>query len=138
MCASTNDAILIALPSAVESNWKSIAHNTFGASATTWGTEDVPDCFRGLWTRLCRPSRHHSRCTFFTLIAWPSSWRSAAQAHRNPWQGCLPAYVRNQARISASGSTGVRVSGLWADVGGGSARAQPLCRPTVLRCSTSR
>jgi hypothetical protein len=31
VCSSIIDAILIALPSIVESNWKSIAHNTFGA-----------------------------------------------------------------------------------------------------------
>lgn len=71
VCSSTIDANLIALPSVVESNWKSIAHTTFGASATTPGTEDIPDRFRGLWTRRCRPSSHHSRCTFFTLTPPP-------------------------------------------------------------------
>ena len=91
VCSSTIDAILIALPSVVESNWKSIAHTTFGASAITSGTEDVPARLRGLWTRRCSPSSHHSRCTFFTLITWPSSWRNAAQARRNPWHGCLVA-----------------------------------------------
>jgi hypothetical protein len=30
VCSSIIDAILIALPSVVESNWKSIAHTTFG------------------------------------------------------------------------------------------------------------
>jgi hypothetical protein len=33
VCSSIIEAILIALPSMVESNWKSIAHTTFGASA---------------------------------------------------------------------------------------------------------
>ena len=51
----------------------------------------VPARLRGLWTRLCSPSSHHSWCTFFTLIARPSSWRNAAQARRNPWHGCLVA-----------------------------------------------
>jgi hypothetical protein len=32
----------LSLPSVVESNWKSSAHTTFGASATTSGTEEVP------------------------------------------------------------------------------------------------
>ncbi len=38
-----------------------------------------------------------------TLIARPSSWRSAAQARRNPWHGCLVAQARNRARTSRSG-----------------------------------
>jgi hypothetical protein len=42
VCSSIIDAILIALPSIVESNWKSIAHTTFGASAATCGTDDTP------------------------------------------------------------------------------------------------
>jgi hypothetical protein len=42
VCSPTIDAILIALPSVMESNWKSSAHNTFGASPTTCGTENVP------------------------------------------------------------------------------------------------
>jgi hypothetical protein len=75
----------------VESNWKSNAHTTFGASAITTGTKDVPARLRGEWTRTCSPSSHHNRCTFFTLIPRPSSWRNAAQARRNPWHGCLVA-----------------------------------------------
>jgi hypothetical protein len=55
------DAILIALPSTVESNWKSIAHTTFGASASTGGIEDTPARLRGLCTRTCKPSSRHSR-----------------------------------------------------------------------------
>ena len=69
---------------------ESSAHTTFGASATTSGTEDVPARLGGLSTEL-QPSAHHSRCTFFTLISRPSSWRNAAQARRNPWHGCLVA-----------------------------------------------
>ena len=42
VCSSIIDAILITLPSVVESNWKSIAHNTFGAFASTTGPEDTP------------------------------------------------------------------------------------------------
>ena len=37
----------MALPSMVESNWKSIAHTTFGASASTGGMEDTPARLRG-------------------------------------------------------------------------------------------
>jgi hypothetical protein len=37
VCSSTIDAILMALPSVAESNWKSIAHTTFGASLITSG-----------------------------------------------------------------------------------------------------
>jgi hypothetical protein len=89
VCSSTIDTILIALPSMVESNWKSSAHTTFGASATTGGTDDTPARFRGECTRRWSPSSRHSRCTFFVLIARPSSWRNAAQARRNPWHGCF-------------------------------------------------
>jgi hypothetical protein len=32
----------MALPSIVESNWKSIAHTTLGASASTGGIDDTP------------------------------------------------------------------------------------------------
>lgn len=39
-CSSIIDAILIALLSMVESNWKSIAHTTFGASKATGRMED--------------------------------------------------------------------------------------------------
>ena len=67
---------------------KSNAHTTFGASATTsGGAEDVPARLRGEWTRRCSPSSRQSRCTFFTLIWRPSSWRSAAQARRFPGTG---------------------------------------------------
>ena len=55
VCSSIIDAILMALPSMVESNWKSIAHTTFGASASTGGIEDTPARLRGLCTRTCRP-----------------------------------------------------------------------------------
>jgi hypothetical protein len=41
-------AILMALPSVVESNWKSIAHTTFGASASMGGIDDTPVRLRGL------------------------------------------------------------------------------------------
>lgn len=41
----------MALPSMVESNWKSSAHTTFGASASTGGTEEIPARLRGLCTR---------------------------------------------------------------------------------------
>ena len=43
----TGVALDSALPSMVESNWKSIAHTTRGASACTRGTEDVPARLRG-------------------------------------------------------------------------------------------
>ena len=65
VCSSIIDAILIALPSTVESNWKSIAHTTFGASASIGGIEDTPARLRGLCTRTCRPSSRRSRWTFY-------------------------------------------------------------------------
>ena len=37
VCSSTIDAILNALPSAVESNWRSMAHTMFGAVASMMG-----------------------------------------------------------------------------------------------------
>jgi hypothetical protein len=37
MCSSIIDAILMALPSMVESNWKSIAHTAFGAQPRSAG-----------------------------------------------------------------------------------------------------
>jgi hypothetical protein len=43
VCSSTIDAIFIALPSTVESDWKSIAHTTFGASALIGAIEITPD-----------------------------------------------------------------------------------------------
>ena len=73
VCSSIIDAILIALPSMVESNWKSIAHTTFGASAATGGIEDTPARLRGLCTRTCRPSSRHSRWIFFLLTSRRSS-----------------------------------------------------------------
>ena len=45
VCSSIIDAILIAFPSTVESNWKSIAHTTFGASASICGQELMPGSF---------------------------------------------------------------------------------------------
>ncbi len=43
VCSSIIDAILTAFPSTVESNWKSMAHTTFGASASmNAGAEDSP------------------------------------------------------------------------------------------------
>ena len=51
----------MALPSMVESNWKSIAHTTFGASAAIGGIDDTPDRLRGLRTRTWSPSSRHRR-----------------------------------------------------------------------------
>jgi hypothetical protein len=61
VCSSSIAAILIALPSMVESNWKSIAYTTFGASAATGGIEDTPARLCGLRTRTCTPSSRHRR-----------------------------------------------------------------------------
>ena len=47
MCSSTIEAILTAVPSMVESNRKSSAHTTFGASAVTCGVVDMPARLRG-------------------------------------------------------------------------------------------
>ena len=51
VCSSIIDAILIALLSTVESNWKSIAHTTFGESASIGAIEDTPARLRRLCTR---------------------------------------------------------------------------------------
>jgi hypothetical protein len=47
VCSATIEAILIALPSTVESNRKSLAYTTFGASGSTGGIDDTPACLRG-------------------------------------------------------------------------------------------
>nr|WP_280275311.1 hypothetical protein [Nocardia wallacei] len=47
VCSSIIDAIFTALPSTVESNWKSNAHTTFGASASTGGIDETPTRLRG-------------------------------------------------------------------------------------------
>jgi hypothetical protein len=91
VCSSIIDAILMALPSMVESNWKSIAHTTFGASASIGGIEDTPARLRGLVTLTWRPSSRHRRWIFFLLTSRRSSYRNLAHARRNPWQGCLVA-----------------------------------------------
>lgn len=49
--------------------WKPNAQNTFGASATTCGADDMPARLRGLCTRRCRPSSFHRRCTFLFTAA---------------------------------------------------------------------
>ncbi len=67
------EVILMALPSVVESNWKSIAHTTFGASASTGGIEDTPARLRGLCARTCSPSSRHSRWICFLLTSRRSS-----------------------------------------------------------------
>ena len=43
-------------PSTVESNWNSIIHTTFGASAPTCGVEDTPARLRAEITFTCSPS----------------------------------------------------------------------------------
>ena len=62
--SSTIEAILTAAPSILESNWKSSAHTTLGASAMIGGTEATPACLREERTLTCRPSAHHSRWIF--------------------------------------------------------------------------
>ena len=52
VCSSIVDAILIALPSMMKSNWKSTAHTTFGASAWIGRIEDTPARLRRLRTGL--------------------------------------------------------------------------------------
>ncbi|EUA12226.1 hypothetical protein I546_2689 [Mycobacterium kansasii 732] len=44
MGVSTIDAILVALPSMVESNWKSKAYTTFDASAHPWAGTTTGRC----------------------------------------------------------------------------------------------
>jgi hypothetical protein len=52
VCSSIVDAILIALPSMMKSNWKSTAHTTFGASAWIGRIKDTPARLRRLRTGL--------------------------------------------------------------------------------------
>lgn len=73
VCWSIIDANLTALPPMVESNWKSIAHTTFGASATIGGIEETPTRLRGLRTRTCSLSPRHRWWTFFLLTSRRSS-----------------------------------------------------------------
>jgi hypothetical protein len=61
VCSSTIEAILMTLPSMVESNWKSIAHTTFGASASIGGIDDTPARLRGETTLTFRTSSRHRR-----------------------------------------------------------------------------
>ena len=72
VCSSIIEAIFMALPSMVESNWKSIAHTTFGASASIGGIDDTPARFRGLVTLTWRPSSRQRRWIFL-LTSRPSS-----------------------------------------------------------------
>ena len=73
VCSSTIDAIFTVLPSTVESNWKSNAHTTFGASASTIGTEDRPARLRRGARRTCSPSSFHRRWIFFLFTSMPWS-----------------------------------------------------------------
>ena len=62
---------LITLPSVVESNWKSIAHNTFGAIASTTGPEDTPAAHENCGTA----SKFIDRClTSSTKAKRPSAF----------------------------------------------------------------
>ncbi|MBU3066669.1 hypothetical protein KO481_34775 [Nocardia sp. NEAU-G5] len=59
------DVIFTARPSTVESNWKSNAHTTFGASASTGGTDEAPGLlawrvFAHLQALLTPQPMHHS------------------------------------------------------------------------------
>jgi hypothetical protein len=58
---STIDAILNFRPSVVESNWKSIAHTTFGASASVIGVVEAPARLRILRTFTRNPSSRQRR-----------------------------------------------------------------------------
>ncbi|KAA0077240.1 hypothetical protein CIW52_32180 [Mycolicibacterium sp. P9-64] len=73
VCSSTIEAILMACPSIVESNGKSIAHTTFGASASIGGIDDTPACLRGDVTFPCSHSSRHSRWIYFLLTSRRSS-----------------------------------------------------------------
>lgn len=61
MCPLIVDTILIALPSMVESRWKSVAHNTFGASTTTGRGRGRLTRWVACAARACRPSSRRSR-----------------------------------------------------------------------------
>ncbi|QTJ70254.1 transposase (plasmid) [Rhodococcus sp. ZPP] len=75
VCSSTIHAIFTVLPSMVESNWKSYAHTTFGASASTIGTEDLPGPFAArrpprICALNCAVPRQHPRHGFRRAWAW--------------------------------------------------------------------
>lgn len=78
------DAIFTARPSTVESNRKSKARTTFGASASTSGADEHPARLRGECARTCKPFSRQSRYTLLLVHGAPSSNRSAAQARRKP------------------------------------------------------
>ena len=84
VCSSTIEAILMALPSMVESNWKSSAQTTFGSIRADLRVRDAPARLRRLCTRRCRALLGPQPLHLFLLILRCSSWRSAAQARRNP------------------------------------------------------
>ena len=74
-------AILMALPSVVESNSKSIAHTMFGASASIGGTEGTPGRFRADRVLTCRPSWRQNMPELTTPIRRVVNYRLIAAAH---------------------------------------------------------
>jgi hypothetical protein len=54
---ANHEAILMALSSVVESNWKSFVHNTFSESALIGGIEDTPSWSVLHMSRMQRSSR---------------------------------------------------------------------------------
>ncbi len=97
VCSSTMEQILIGRPCSSESNGKSTAHTTFGATAA--GASMVEDPTR-LRRRRCgtrRPSSRHSRWIFLWLTVQPSP-RASWYARRYPHLGCFFAYPRSQFR----------------------------------------
>ena len=89
MCSSIIDAILIALPSVVESNWKSIAHNTFGAFASTTGPEDTPAAHENCgtatdpaWLVGLNAERHQLCCNMIAHSLHAGHSQTIAEANR--------------------------------------------------------
>jgi hypothetical protein len=117
VCSSIIEAILIALPSMAESNWKPIAHTTFGASASIGGIEDTPARLRGEVILTCRPSSRHRQSQSRALAS--STLRSAC-AIRLARRSCLHLLRCREAGSFplTSMSQGVAVSGSCRNVSG--------------------
>ena len=135
VCSSIIDAILIALPSTVESNWKSIAHTTFGASAIDRRDRGHP----GPLTRAVHPhlqallTPQPVDLLLVDLTALvvaqrrPGAPEPMARVFGGVGSATRPA-SRRQDRQGSAPSAGV---GRW------SGPAQRPCTPTAPTCSTS-
>ena len=118
-CSSTIDAILNFRSSVVKSNWKSIAHTTFGACASAIGVVEASArlrIFADLHPATLPRARDAEPSSL--LITQPMA-RKSAHARRNPLRAFALAQSRNHFRRSASGSSGVSLASAfrWVDRG---------------------